>query len=104
MRPAAPLMPPAAPPLRAPRPGAGVAWMRALVGDRNDPPDRASRPFDATRAGFVLGEGAAMLVLEDLDHALARNATIYAEIAGYATSNDAYHPIAPHPEGAGAAR
>ena len=83
---------------------AGFAAMRALVTDSNDAPDRASRPFDATRAGFVLGEGAAMLVLEDLDHALARNATIYAEIAGYATSNDAYHPIAPHPEGAGAAR
>ncbi|CAA9541037.1 MAG: 3-oxoacyl-[acyl-carrier-protein] synthase, KASII [uncultured Thermomicrobiales bacterium] len=83
---------------------AGFAAMRALVTDSNDAPDRASRPFDATRAGFVLGEGAGMLVLEDLDHALARNATIYAEIAGYATSNDAYHPIAPHPDGAGAVR
>lgn len=82
---------------------AGFAAMRALVTDSNDNPDGASRPFDASRAGFVLGEGAGMLVLEELEHALARNATIYAEIAGYATSNDAYHPIAPEPTGAGAA-
>ena len=83
---------------------AGFAAMRALVTDSNDNPDGASRPFDASRAGFVLGEGAGMLVLEELEHALARNATIYAEIAGYATSNDAYHPIAPEPDGVGAAR
>lgn len=82
---------------------AGFAAMRALVTDSNDNPDGASRPFDASRAGFVLGEGAGMLVLEELEHALARNATIYAEIAGYATSNDAYHPIAPEPTGTGAA-
>jgi len=82
---------------------AGFAAMRALVTDSNDNPDGASRPFDASRAGFVLGEGAGMLVLEELEHALARNATIYAEIAGYATSNDAYHPIAPESTGAGAA-
>lgn len=83
---------------------AGFAAMRALVTDSNDNPDGASRPFDASRAGFVLGEGAGMLVLEDLDHAQARGARILAEIAGFATSNDAYHPIAPQPEGEGAAR
>ncbi|MFT4037012.1 MAG: beta-ketoacyl-[acyl-carrier-protein] synthase family protein, partial [Thermomicrobiales bacterium] len=83
---------------------AGFAVMRALVSDRNDAPETASRPFDATRAGFVLGEGAAMLVLEDLEHALNRGAHIYAEILGFATSNDAYHPIAPKPDGTGGAR
>lgn len=83
---------------------AGFAAMRALVTDSNDNPDGASRPFDASRAGFVLGEGAGMLVLEDLEFAQARGATILAEIVGFATSNDAYHPIAPLPEGTGAAR
>jgi 3-oxoacyl-(acyl-carrier-protein) synthase len=83
---------------------AGFAVMRALVTDSNDNPGAASRPFDASRAGFVLGEGAAMLVLEDLEHALARNARIYAEVLGFASSNDAYHPIAPIPEGTGSAR
>lgn len=83
--------------------GLGFEAMRALCTDSNATPGAASRPFDATRSGFVLGEGAGMLVLEELDHALARNVPILCEIAGYATSNDAYHPIAPRPDGSGAA-
>jgi 3-oxoacyl-[acyl-carrier-protein] synthase II len=82
----------------------GFEAMRALCTDSNDDPDKASRPFNADRAGFILGEGAGMLLLEDLEHAQARGAKIYCEIAGYATSNDAYHPIAPEPNGEGAAR
>ncbi|MCC6313506.1 MAG: beta-ketoacyl-ACP synthase II [Thermomicrobiales bacterium] len=82
----------------------GFAAMRALPTDSNDDPGAASRPFDASRAGFVLGEGAAALVLESLEHAEARGASILAEIVGFATSNDAYHPIAPIPEGTGSAR
>jgi 3-oxoacyl-[acyl-carrier-protein] synthase II len=83
---------------------AGFAVMKALVTDSNDCPEKASRPFDASRAGFILGEGVGILILEDLEHARGRGARIYAEILGFASSNDAYHPIAPHPEGVGAAR
>jgi 3-oxoacyl-[acyl-carrier-protein] synthase II len=83
---------------------AGFAVMKALASDSNDEPTKASRPFDASRAGFVLGEGVGILILEDLEHAQARGARIYAEILGYASSNDAYHAIAPHPEGEGSAR
>jgi 3-oxoacyl-[acyl-carrier-protein] synthase II len=81
----------------------GFAVMRALS-TRNDPPQKASRPFDAQRDGFVASEGAAIFVLESLEHAQARGATILAELAGYAACNDAYHLVAPCPDGEGAAR
>jgi 3-oxoacyl-[acyl-carrier-protein] synthase II len=79
---------------------AGFCAMRGLVAEEEDPA-RASRPFDATRAGFVMGEGAAVLVLEDLDSARARGATIYAEVLGYGASNDAHHMAQPDPDAIG---
>ena len=82
---------------------AGFAVMRALS-TRNEEPERASRPFDAERDGFVPGEGAGILILESLEHALARGANILAELAGYSVSSDAYHPVHPNEDGAGAAR
>ena len=79
---------------------AAFCSMRGLAAEEEHPP-RASRPFDATRAGFVMGEGAATLVLEELDAARARGAKIYAEVLGYGTSNDGYHMAAPDPESVG---
>lgn len=83
---------------------AGFSAMRALPVNFNDAPERASRPFDAKREGFVLSEGAACLVLESLEHAQARGANIYAEVAGYASSSDAFHVAAPDPTASGAIR
>jgi 3-oxoacyl-[acyl-carrier-protein] synthase II len=81
---------------------AGFCAMRGLAAEEEHPP-RASRPFDATRAGFVMGEGACVLVLEDLEAARARGATVYAEVLGYGASNDAYHMAAPDPQAVGVA-
>lgn len=82
----------------------GFAAMRALPTSFNDQPEAASRPFDARREGFLLSEGAAVLILENLDHARARGARIYAEVAGHANSGDAYHIAAPDPRATGAVR
>jgi 3-oxoacyl-[acyl-carrier-protein] synthase II len=81
---------------------AGFSAMRGLAVEEEHPP-RASRPFDATRAGFVMGEGACALVLEDLEHAKERGAQIYAEVLGYGASNDAHHMAQPEPEAIGVA-
>jgi 3-oxoacyl-[acyl-carrier-protein] synthase II len=82
---------------------AGFCAMRGLVAEEEDP-TRASRPFDATRAGFVMGEGACVLVIEELERARARGARVYAEVLSYGASNDAHHMAQPEPEALGVAK
>jgi 3-oxoacyl-[acyl-carrier-protein] synthase II len=81
---------------------AGLGVMTALT-SQNEEPEKASRPFDKNRSGFVMGEGAGVLVLESIEHALARGAHIFGEIRGYGTTNDAFHISAPAENGIGAA-
>ena len=78
---------------------AGFGAMKALCMDHNENPEHASRPFDKNRSGFVMGEGAGLVILESLDHAKARGAHIYAEVVGYGTNSDAYHITSPAPHG-----
>jgi len=88
----------------SPLPVAGFASMKALCTDMNDNPEKASRPFDKNRSGFVMGEGSGVVILESLEHALARGAEIYAEVGGYAATSDAYHITSPDPEAVQPAR
>jgi 3-oxoacyl-[acyl-carrier-protein] synthase II len=82
----------------------GFMKMKALATHFNDNPEKASRPFNADRDGFVMAEGAAVLILESEEHAKARGANVYAELAGYGATSDAYHITAPDPEGTGAVK
>lgn len=88
----------------SPAPVAGFAVMKALCTDHNDDPAHASRPFDKSRSGFIMGEGAGVVIIEELEHALKRGAHIYAEIGGYGVTSDAYHITAPNPDAVMAAR
>ena len=78
--------------------------MKALCTDMNDNPQKASRPFDKNRSGFIMGEGAGIVILESYEHAVARGDEIYAELAGYASTSDAYHMTSPDPEAKQSAR